>query len=206
VLYDINLAIKLETTIPLAGRSGAGKITITKLLMRFYRPGYGRITIEGFDLQELKIESLRSQFGIILQDDSLISGTSPDNLTPGLLRKVSNAELQEDTRSAHVPDFIQAQPPGIKTVLKECGQREPVRGTASALRKCQHVPAPAEDFHHGWNISGCPITNLRRSPAGPETLIARARYIYYCSPSQLHTQCRSYCHHCYRQDRRVGYS
>ncbi len=122
VLHDINLEVKAGSTIALVGRSGAGKTTIANLLMRFYMPDSGRLTIDGYDLRELKIESLRSQFGVILQDDSLFSGTIEDNLKFGLLRKVSNEEMEEAARNANILDFIQSQPLGFKTALHERGQ------------------------------------------------------------------------------------
>jgi ATP-binding cassette, subfamily B, bacterial MsbA len=121
VLHDINLYIKEGTTVALVGRSGAGKTSIANLLMRFYQPDSGRLTIDGYDLRDLKIDSLRSQFGVILQDDSLFSGTIADNLTFGLLRKVSSSELEEAARSANILDFIQGQPLGFKTILNERG-------------------------------------------------------------------------------------
>jgi subfamily B ATP-binding cassette protein MsbA len=122
VLHDITLDIKPGTTIALVGRSGAGKTTIANLLMRFYQPDSGRLTIDGYDLRDIKIESLRSQFGVILQDDSLFSGTIEDNLTFGLFRKVSLEEMEEAARNANMLDFIRAQPLGFKTVLQERGQ------------------------------------------------------------------------------------
>lgn len=122
VLHDIDLDIPAGTTIALVGRSGAGKTTIANLLMRFYQPDSGRVTIDGYDLRDVRIESLRSQFGVILQDDSLFSGTIADNLTFGLLRKVSSSEMEEAARNANILDFIQAQPLGFNTVLKERGQ------------------------------------------------------------------------------------
>ncbi|HBE28184.1 MAG TPA: ABC transporter ATP-binding protein, partial [Ktedonobacter sp.] len=122
VLHDINLDVQPGTTIAFVGRSGAGKTTIANLLMRFYFPDSGRISIDGYDLRDLKIESLRFQFGVILQDDSLFSGTIEDNLTFGLLRKVSCAEMEEAARNANILDFIQAQPLGFKTMLHERGQ------------------------------------------------------------------------------------
>ena len=73
------------------------------------------------DLNELKIESLRSQFGVILQDDSLFSGTIEDNLKFGLLRKVSNEEMLEAAHNANILDFIESQPLGFKTILHERG-------------------------------------------------------------------------------------
>lgn len=122
VLHGINLDIPAGTTVALVGRSGAGKTTIANLLMRFYQPTSGHITIDGHDLRNLKIDSLRAQFGVILQDDSLFSGTIADNLTFGLLRKVSEAELREAARNANILDFIDSLPNGFQTVLKERGQ------------------------------------------------------------------------------------
>lgn len=122
VLHDISLDIPAGATIALVGRSGAGKTTIANLLMRFYFPDKGRITIDGYDLRDLKIEGLRSQFGVILQDDSLFSGTIEENLTFGLLRKVSRPEMEEAARNANILDFIESQPLGFKTPLRERGQ------------------------------------------------------------------------------------
>ncbi|MHB8598539.1 MAG: ABC transporter ATP-binding protein [Ktedonobacteraceae bacterium] len=122
VLHDISLDVPAGTTIAFVGRSGAGKTTIANLLMRFYNPESGSISIDGHDLRDLKIENLRTQFGVILQDDSLFSGTIEDNLCFGLLRKVSLAEMEEAARNANILDFIQSQPLGFKTVLHERGQ------------------------------------------------------------------------------------
>ncbi len=122
VLHDISLDIAAGATIALVGRSGAGKTTIANLLMRFYFPDKGRITIDDYDLRDLKIESLRSQFGVILQDDSLFSGTIEENLAFGLLRKVSRQEMEEAARNANILDFIESQPLGFQTPLRERGQ------------------------------------------------------------------------------------
>ena len=122
VLHNLNLDVPPGTTIALVGRSGAGKTTIANLLMRFYAPDRGTITIDGHNLCDLKIETLRHQFGVILQDDALFSGTIEENLTFGLLRKVSSQEMEEAAYNANILDFIQRQPLGFKTVLKERGQ------------------------------------------------------------------------------------
>ena len=121
VLHNISLDVPAGATIALVGRSGAGKTTIANLLMRFYQPASGRITIDGYNLRDLKIESLRSQFGVILQDDSLFSGTIEENLTFGLLRRVSRQEMEEAARHANILDFIEAQPLGFQTPLRERG-------------------------------------------------------------------------------------
>jgi subfamily B ATP-binding cassette protein MsbA len=122
VLHDITLDVRAGSTVALVGRSGAGKTTISNLLMRFYQPNSGFVSIDGYDLRDLKIESLRSQFGVILQDDSLFSGTIEENLTFGLLRKVTYEEMEEATRNANILDFIQAQPLGFQTMLHERGK------------------------------------------------------------------------------------
>lgn len=122
VLHDVSLNVEPGTTVAFVGRSGAGKTTIANLLMRFYQPDSGIIRVDGHDLRDLRIESLRKQVGVILQDDSLFSGTIEDNLTFGLLRKVSYEEMEEAARNANILDFIQAQPLGFKTVLHERGQ------------------------------------------------------------------------------------
>src|SRR2546421_1530131 len=122
VLHDISLDVPAGTTIALVGRSGAGKTTIANLLMRFYSPDSGRLTIDGHNLSDLKIVSLRSQFGVVLQDDSVFSGTIEDNLKFGLLRKISYEEMEEAARYANILDFIQSQPLGFKTPLHERGQ------------------------------------------------------------------------------------
>ena len=121
VLHDISFHIQAGSTIAIVGRSGAGKTTISNLLMRFYQPDSGRIIIDGYDLRDLKIESLRSQLGVILQDDSLFSGTIADNLTFGLLRRVSTEEMEEAARDANILDYIQSQPDGFQTMLHERG-------------------------------------------------------------------------------------
>lgn len=121
VLRNINLHVAPGTTIALVGRSGAGKTTIANLLMRFYLPNQGTITIDGYDLRAFKIEALRRQFGVILQDDALFSGTIEENLTFGLQRKVSYPEMEEAARNANILNFIKQQPLGFKTVLRERG-------------------------------------------------------------------------------------
>lgn len=122
VLHDISFGVQAGSTVAIVGRSGAGKTTISNLLMRFYRPDGGRITIDGHDLRDLKIGSLRSQLGVILQDDSLFSGTIADNLAFGLLRRVTYEEMEEAARYANILDYIQSQPDGFQTVLNERGQ------------------------------------------------------------------------------------
>jgi len=122
VLHDITLNVPAGSTIALVGRSGAGKTTIANLLMRFYFPDSGRLTIDGYDLRDLQIEGLRRQFGVILQDDSLFSGTLEDNLKFGLLRKVSYNEMVEAARNANILDYIESQPLGFKTLLRERGE------------------------------------------------------------------------------------
>lgn len=122
VLHDITLDIPAGATIAIVGKSGSGKTTLANLLMRFYAPDHGIICIDGYDLRDLKIEALRKQFGVILQDEAFFSGTIEENLLFGLLCKVSYEELVTAARNANILDFILEQPLGFKTVLQERGQ------------------------------------------------------------------------------------
>ena len=194
VLHDINLYINEGTTVAFVGRSGAGKTTIANLLMRFYQPDSGRLTIDGYDLRDLKIDSLRSQFGVILQDDSLFSGTIEDNLTFGLLRKVSYTELEAAARSANILDFIQELPLGFKTILHERGlslsggQRQRLAIARMFLRqpKILIMDEPSSALDNESEIL---------NPAGPETFNTRTHYAYYRSSTKHNSQCGSHSSH-----------
>src|SRR3954463_14352950 len=83
VLHGISLDVRAGTTVALVGHTGAGKSTIAKLLARFYEPRSGRITIDGYDLNEVTQESLRRQLGVVPQEGFLFAGTVRDNIAFG---------------------------------------------------------------------------------------------------------------------------
>lgn len=120
VLQNIDLTIKAGETIAFVGPSGAGKTTLCSLLPRFYEADSGTISIDGYDIRKLKLESLRKQIGIVQQDVFLFAGTIRENIKYGELG-ASDEEVLEAARRAKLEEFIQAQPEGLDTVVGERG-------------------------------------------------------------------------------------
>ncbi|HEX8463811.1 MAG TPA: ABC transporter ATP-binding protein, partial [Abditibacterium sp.] len=120
VLKNIDLTIRAGETIAFVGPSGAGKTTLCSLLPRFYDVTGGKITIDGLDIRDVTLHSLRSQIGIVQQDVFLFSGTMRENIAYGNL-EASEAEIWEAARRAHLKEFIDAQPDGLETIIGERG-------------------------------------------------------------------------------------
>ena len=120
VLDKINLSIQPGETVAFVGPSGAGKTTLCSLLPRFYEIQSGAITINGIDVRELKLSSLRSQIGIVQQDVFLFSGTFRENIAYGNLL-AGDEEILEASRKAKLDEFIYSQPNGLDTVIGERG-------------------------------------------------------------------------------------
>lgn len=120
VLQNISLKVKAGETIAFVGPSGAGKTTICSLLPRFYDVTGGAITIDGIDIRDMKLESLRKQIGIVQQDVFLFSGTIRENIVYGKL-DAKLPEIWEAARRAHLEDLIQNLPEGMDTVIGERG-------------------------------------------------------------------------------------
>jgi len=122
VLQDIDIIIKPNTTIALVGPTGAGKTTMINLLYRFYDPQKGRITVDGHDLTEVDLKSLRSQMAIVLQDPFLFSGTVKENISYGN-PEASDDEIMAVAKSVGAHEFIEALPEGYETDVRERGGR-----------------------------------------------------------------------------------
>lgn len=120
VLHNISLKIRAGETIAFVGPSGAGKTTLCSLLPRFYEIEEGSITIDGFDIRDLKLDSLRRQIGIVQQDVFLFSGTIKENIAYGKL-DATDEEIMEAARKAKLEEFILSQPDGLETVIGERG-------------------------------------------------------------------------------------
>jgi ATP-binding cassette subfamily B multidrug efflux pump len=120
VLRDVSFEAEPGQTVALLGATGSGKTTIINLLPRFYDPSEGRITIDGYDLRDLTLESLRSQIGIVLQETTLFSGTIRDNIAYGR----SDATMDDVIAAANAAaahDFITSFPLGYDTPVGERG-------------------------------------------------------------------------------------
>lgn len=120
VLRGLNLAVEAGETVALVGPSGAGKTTLCSLIPRFYEVEAGRITIDGHDIRDLTLASLRGQIGIVQQDVFLFAGTIRENIAYGRL-DASEAEILEAARRARLDTLIAGLPEGLDTVVGERG-------------------------------------------------------------------------------------
>lgn len=122
VLRDINLQIPAGKTYALVGPSGSGKTTMCSLVPRFYDPTAGGICIDGQDIRNVTLESLRSQIGIVQQDVYLFTGTIRENIAYGK-PDASDLEIQRAAVRANIHDFICELPDGYDTFVGEGGAR-----------------------------------------------------------------------------------
>lgn len=120
VLENIDLTINAGETVAFVGPSGAGKTTISSLLPRFYDVDEGRITIDGIDIRDMTLASLRREIGIVQQDVFLFSGTIRENIAYGKLG-ATEEEIRDAARRARLDDVIAGMPEGLDTVIGERG-------------------------------------------------------------------------------------
>ena len=120
ILKDVNFTITPGMSVAIVGPTGAGKTTIVNLLTRFYNPDNGQILIDGIDLQDLQIKSIRKQVGVMLQDSFLFSGTIMDNIRYGRL-EATDEECIAAAKTVQAHDFIMAFPDGYNTKLTANG-------------------------------------------------------------------------------------
>ncbi|MGO4524125.1 ABC transporter ATP-binding protein [Microvirga sp. 2MCAF35] len=120
ILKGLDLTIRAGETIAFVGPSGAGKTTICSLLPRFYEVDSGSIVIDGIDIRDMTLRSLRGQIGIVQQDVFLFAGTIRENIAYGRL-EASDAEILEAARRARLDEVIASLPAGLDTVIGERG-------------------------------------------------------------------------------------
>ncbi|HET9425720.1 MAG TPA: ABC transporter ATP-binding protein [Gemmatimonadaceae bacterium] len=123
VLADVSFTARRGQVIALVGPSGAGKTTLVDLIPRFYAPVAGRISIDGVDLRDVSLESLRAMTGIVSQDTVLFHDTVRNNIAYGAADRYSAAQVEAAARAANAHDFITALPQGYDTILGERGTR-----------------------------------------------------------------------------------
>ena len=120
VLKGVDVEIKPGVMIGIVGQSGSGKTSFVNLLCRFYDPTEGRITIDGVDLRKIKVKSLRSQIGLVLQDAQLFTGTIQENISYGR-PEATVEEIFDASKAANAHDFIVRMADGYDTRLGERG-------------------------------------------------------------------------------------
>ncbi|MCM1042827.1 MAG: ABC transporter ATP-binding protein/permease [Corallococcus sp.] len=118
LIKNLNLSVKAGQKVAIVGPTGGGKTTIVNLLMRFYEPDEGSIIIDGVDVTKIDRAKLRSQFGMVLQDTWLFSGTVYDNIAYGK-ENATRQEVMQAAKQAHIDYFIDSLPNGYDTVINE---------------------------------------------------------------------------------------
>lgn len=120
ILHNVSFRAKPGQTIALIGPTGSGKSTITSLIPRFYDPTAGRVLVDGVDVRDVTLESLRRQIGFVLQDSFLFSSTIAENIAYGK-QGASQAEIEAAAKAARAHDFILSFPDGYQTQVGERG-------------------------------------------------------------------------------------
>ncbi|NLC65036.1 MAG: ABC transporter ATP-binding protein [Erysipelothrix sp.] len=120
ILEDVNFKVKSGQQIALVGPTGAGKTTIVNLLSRFYDKDLGQVLIDGHEIEDVTIHSLRGQMGIMMQDSFIFSGTIMDNIRYGKL-DATDEDVMRVSRMVHAHDFIVSFERGYQTEVNESG-------------------------------------------------------------------------------------
>jgi len=120
-LHHINLAIPQGKTVALVGRSGSGKSTIASLMTRFYDIQQGEILLDGHDLREYTLSSLRDQVALVSQNVHLFNDTVANNIAYARSEKYSRADIEKAASMAHAMDFINKMDKGLDTIIGENG-------------------------------------------------------------------------------------
>ncbi|MGD0694826.1 MAG: ABC transporter ATP-binding protein [Terriglobia bacterium] len=120
VLENVSFTIEPGETVAVVGHTGAGKTTLTNLLLRFYDVQEGRILFGGIDIRNLRLGDLRKNFGMVLQDPFLFSGTVASNVRLGT-HGISDAKMRDAARKVNILNFIESLPAGWNEPVKERG-------------------------------------------------------------------------------------
>ncbi|MCC6262453.1 MAG: ABC transporter ATP-binding protein, partial [Bryobacterales bacterium] len=122
VLRGLDFELKAGEVLAVVGPSGAGKTTLVNLLPRFHDPVSGRVLVDGRDVREVTLRSLRSQIGIVAQDTVLFDDTVGNNIRYGR-REATNLQVEEAARNAFADEFIRTLPQGYETMVGERGAK-----------------------------------------------------------------------------------
>ncbi len=120
VTENVSLVIEPGETVAVVGHTGAGKTTLTNLLLRFYDVLDGEILLEGIDIRQLRLHDLRSNFGMVLQDPFLFSGTIASNIRMGT-PWITDEQVRRAAQQVNILDFIESLPEGFNEPVKERG-------------------------------------------------------------------------------------
>jgi subfamily B ATP-binding cassette protein MsbA len=122
-LHEVSLRVPAGETVALVGASGSGKTTLVNLLPRFYEPTGGRILIDGVDVAQIRLASLRENIALVSQEIVLFNDTVAANIGYGRLGNHSAADIVAAAEAAHAMSFIREMPQGLATLIGEDGMR-----------------------------------------------------------------------------------
>jgi ATP-binding cassette subfamily B protein len=177
VLKGLDLSVLAGQKVAIIGPSGAGKSSLASLLLRLRDPDLGRVCVDGADLRDLTLDSLRSQIAIVLQDSPLFAGTLAENISFGVDREVSREQIVAAARVACADGFIEAMPEGYDTVLSDRGsglsggQRQRIAIARAAIRNAPIVVLDEATTGLDPETSADVITALDQLTAGRTTLL-----------------------------------
>jgi ATP-binding cassette subfamily B protein len=120
ILKDVSFTVEPGQTVAIVGHTGAGKTTLTSLMMRFYDVTAGQILLDGIDLREHDLTALRQHFAVVLQDPFLFTGTLAENIRFGN-EAITDADLRQAARDVNVLDFIESLPHQFDEPVQERG-------------------------------------------------------------------------------------
>jgi len=120
VLRDLNLTIAANETIAVVGHTGAGKTTLSNLLLRFYDVQRGQVLVDGIDVKQWDLQQLRRKFGVVLQDPYLFTGTIEDNVRLGT-PEVTRADVEDAIEEVNLAEFVRSLPQGHQSEVHERG-------------------------------------------------------------------------------------
>ncbi|RUO35213.1 lipid A export permease/ATP-binding protein MsbA [Aliidiomarina sanyensis] len=120
-LDDVSFTIPTGKTLALVGRSGSGKSTISSLLTRFYEHESGTIKLDGVDIRDYELKSLRRQFAVVSQSVTLFNDTIANNIAYGANSQVSREDIERALKLAYADEFVAKMPEGLETIVGENG-------------------------------------------------------------------------------------